>query len=161
MTRNELEELAKFLSETPVRIRQLAEGFVESETRRKPADDVFSVVENICHLRDIEVDGYAARIQRILREDEPFLPDLNGSELAAERRYNEQELAAALDAFTDARRGNVLAVKELSSAQLERRGVFENTGAITLSRLLEMMREHDRAHLDELSGLRERLAQSA
>lgn len=158
MTRNELEELANFLAETPVRIRRLAEGFVESETRRKPADEGFSVVENICHLRDIEVDGYAARIQRILIEDEPFLPDLNGAQLAAGRRYNEQELAAALDAFTDARRDNVLAVKELSSAQLERQGVFENTGAITLSRLLEMMREHDLAHLDELNCLRDKLA---
>jgi hypothetical protein len=160
MTQNELEELTNFLAATPARIRQLVAGFVESETRRKPAGDEFSVVENVCHLRDIEVDGYAARIEKILREDEPFLPDLNGARLAAERRYNEQGLAAALDAFTDARRGNVLAVKRLSSAQLERRGVFEHTGAITLSRLLEMMREHDMAHLDELKGLRERLAQA-
>lgn len=159
MNRNELEELARFLEETPAKIERLAEGLDETEARWKPNADEFSVVENVCHLRDIEVDGYAARIQKILREDEPFLPDLNGARLAVERRYNEQELAAALEAFQSARRGNVLAVRELSSQQLERRGVFENTGAITLSGLLELMREHDMAHLDELKGLRARLAQ--
>jgi hypothetical protein len=161
MTHSELEELARFLEESPAKIQSLAEGLNETESRWKPDPNEFSVVENVCHLRDIEVDGYAARIQKILREDEPFLPDLNGARLAVERLYNEQELAAALDAFKSARRSNVLAVRELSSRQLERRGVFENTGAITLSGLLELMREHDMAHLDELKGLRERLAQLA
>ncbi|MBV9211077.1 MAG: DinB family protein [Acidobacteria bacterium] len=158
MTRNELEDLARFLEETPAKISRLAEGLNETESRWKPAPNEFSVVENVCHLRDIELDGYALRIQKILREDEPFLPDLNGAQLAQERLYNEQELEAALDAFKDARRTNVLALKNLSPAELERRGVFENTGAITLSRLLEMMREHDMAHLAELKGLRDRLA---
>ncbi|HEY0546764.1 MAG TPA: DinB family protein [Pyrinomonadaceae bacterium] len=161
MTQNEFEELARFLEGTPAKIQRLAEGLNETESRWKPAPNEFSVVENVCHLRDIEVDGYAARIQRILREDEPFLPDLNGARLAAERRYNEQELAAALDAFKSARLSNALVIRELSSQKLERRGVFENTGAITLSGLLELMREHDMAHLDELKGLRERLAASA
>jgi hypothetical protein len=161
MTPSEFEELARSLAETPAHIRRLAEGLNAEESRWKPAADAFSVVENVCHLRDIEVDGYAARINLILNEDEPFLPDLNGAQLVAERRYNEQQLDAALDAFADARERNLLVIQSLSSEQLARSGTFENTGAITLSRLLELMREHDAAHLDELSGLRAKLGQSS
>ncbi|MBV9959261.1 MAG: DinB family protein [Acidobacteria bacterium] len=153
MTQSEFEEL----EEMPVIIRRLAEGLNDEEARRKPAADAFSVVENVCHLRDIEVDGYAERIKRMLSEEEPFLPDLNGAQLAVERRYNEQELSAALDAFAAAREGNLLILKGLTPDQLARRGNFEQSGAITLSRLLEMMREHDAAHLDELRALRRTL----
>jgi hypothetical protein len=161
MTQSEFEETARFLEETPASIRRLAAGLKDREARWKPAAGAFSVIENVCHLRDIEVDGYAARIKRILAEDEPFLPDLNGAQLAVERRYNEQELNSALDAFTAARENNLLILKGLSPDQLARSGNFENTGALTLSRLLEMMREHDAAHLDELKDLRERLSRPA
>ncbi len=161
MTEQELEELIDFLAETPAAVRQLTEGLTEGETRWKPSATDFSAVENICHLRDIEEEGYSTRIGRILTEDQPFLQDLNGAKLAEERDYNEQELKAALDAFTHARQSNVQTIKSLSQEQLKRTGTFEQTGHITLERLLCMMQEHDRAHLLELSEVRGGLTKRA
>jgi hypothetical protein len=158
MTQPELAELVNFLAATPAAVRQLAEKLSESETRWKPDEGDFSVIENICHLRDIELEGYTARVNRMLGEDKPFLADIDGTRLAHERRYNEQELNVALDAFTQARELNVRTIQNLSSEQLERTGMFEQTGSITLENLLQMMREHDEAHLQELNTLRGKLA---
>ena len=41
------------------------------------------MLEHVCHLRDIEVEGYAPRLKRILSEDGPFLPDIDGRRLAS------------------------------------------------------------------------------
>lgn len=153
MNRTELEELATLLAEMPATVRNLVAGLSESMARWKPKPDEFSAVEHVCHLRDIEVEGYAARIGKILREELPALPDLNGSRLAAERQYNEQNLSEALEAFTNARLDNARVIKSLTAEQLSRRGMFENVGQMTLEKLLQMMREHDEAHLKELSDL--------
>jgi Protein of unknown function (DUF664). len=157
MTAEEFEELKKFLTKTPAAVRELTAGLTESQTRWKPSATEFSVVENICHLRDIEEEGYRKRIGRILMEDMPFLPDLDGSRLALERRYNEQELEAALASFTVAREENMQTIQNLSSEQLTRGGTFEQIGPVTLQRLLEMMQEHDRAHLLELEDVRRKV----
>src|SRR5688500_2785267 len=39
----------------------------------------FTPIEQICHVRDVEVEGYHVRFRRTLHETNPFLPDL-GSE---------------------------------------------------------------------------------
>ena len=83
-----------------------------------------------------------------------MLVDLDGAQLAAERDYNTEDLMVALDAFANAREANVRTIQRLVPEQLTRTGTFENTGKITLGRLLEMMREHDDIHIDELKKLR-------
>jgi hypothetical protein len=158
MTPDEFAQLTKFLAETPAAVRQLTSNLTESAARWKPSDKEFSAVEHLCHLRDIEQEGYRARIGRILEEEQPLLPDLDGARLAQERSYNKQELNVALDVFTRARLDNLSLIKSLSPEQLGRCGTFENVGPITLEKLLHMMREHDEAHLQELKDLRARLA---
>ena len=36
----------------------------------------FTALEQVCHVRDIEIEGYHVPIQRTLREDNPFLPSI-------------------------------------------------------------------------------------
>lgn len=160
MTRSECEDLVLSLASTPAAVRRLANGLSFKETQWKPEGGEFSVVENICHLRDIEVEGYAVRIKRILLEDQPFLSDLDGARLAEERDYNSQDFGSAMEAFTEAREDNVRTIKGVSSEQLTRTGTLENSGIITLERLIEMMREHDQVHITELTALHDLLARS-
>ena len=155
---DDLRDVIEFLEETPVVFRKLAQGLADADLRLKPAGDQFSFVENACHLRDIEVEGYGARIRRLLAEDSPQLPDVDGARLARERDYNSQDFGAALAAFERARAENVSAVGRLSPEQLSRAGTLEGVGQITLGKLLHLMREHDEAHRRELVELRERMA---
>jgi len=51
-------------------------------------------------------------------------------------------------------------LRTLTEGQLNREGSLAGVGKITLSRLAEMMREHDEGHLADLRSLRRRLERS-
>ncbi len=38
----------------------------------------FSPIEQICHVKDIEIDGYHVRFRRALQEDDPLLASVDG-----------------------------------------------------------------------------------
>jgi hypothetical protein len=156
----EFESLLAYLEETPATIQQMASGLTDEDRRWKPSGGEFSVLENVCHLLDIEREGYAVRIKRLLAEDAPVLQDIDGSRLARERDYNSQSLEMAMEAFSRARLDNVRVVKSLSAEQLGRGGTLETVGPITMGRLLVMMRAHDEAHRQELTELRRQLLDS-
>jgi hypothetical protein len=157
MAPQDFENLLAFLEETPEVIRSLSENLRVRELRRKPAKEEFSFLEHVCHLRDIEREGYGVRIAKLLSEEQPFLPDIDGDKLAAERNYNSQSFDQALSAFKRARRNNIQTIRPLPPENLKRIGVFQNVGTITLQQLLSMMREHDNEHLRALSDLRSRV----
>jgi hypothetical protein len=148
-----MEEVIVTLAETPGAIATLVNDLSDEQLRRKGPGDQFSVVEQVCHLRDIEIDGYQARINRILEEDRPVLADINGAQLAVEREYNQQQLEPALQEFATARRMNLQIVKGLAEEALLREGDLDGVGSISLAQLLQMMREHDEGHLQELTAL--------
>ena len=150
----EFEEVVRFLEKTPGSIRQLTAELANNELSWKPARDEFSALEQVCHLRDLELEGYAARIGKLLKENQPSLPDFDGGRIARERDYNNQNFASAFQDFAHARAKNVRVIKTLSSDELNRSGQLEGVGIITLKELLLLMREHDLSHLQELSDLR-------
>jgi hypothetical protein len=152
MKREELDELVDQLAATPNRLRQLIDETSEN-LRYRPADGRFSILENVCHLRDIEIEGYTDRIKRILEEDAPELLDIDGGRLAIEREYNNQDLIPALNSFVDAREENVTKLRNVELRELEKTGNMQGVGQVTLERLLEMMLEHDEGHLTELQML--------
>jgi hypothetical protein len=123
------------------------------ERRAQPAPGAFSLHEHVWHLRDIEVLGYARRLRALAREDGPFLPDLDGTRLARERRYLELPLEQGLAELRAARSENVAFVRSLSHAALGRRGEMEGTGCLTLAALIEMWTGHDAGHADEIAAL--------
>jgi hypothetical protein len=153
MARQELNHVLAFLEETPEIVRQLGKGFSPADLSRKPAGGAFSFLEQVCHLRDIEREGYGYRIRKMLDENQPTLPDIDGDQLARERDYNNQDFEAALSDFTRARRENMSLVKQSSAEQLNRGAVLETVGAITINSLLMLMCDHDEAHRKELSEL--------
>lgn len=153
----ELQEVLQFLHETSHTIYELIDGLPDSDLRWRNSYDQFSLLENICHLRDIEAEAYAIRINRILEESNPFLPDVDGTRLATERRYNSLNADAALHSFTASRAENLRKLEGAAAGQLEREGTLEGVGKLTLGRLAEMMREHDEAHIEDLRVLRQQL----
>ena len=142
------------LKQMPVNLRQQIAGLTDAQLHFQPEGGYFSVLENVCHLRDIEIEGYGTRLHRMLAEDHPTLPDINGGQLARERHYSEQPLQAALDAFVQARRANLKILESVTETQLIRTAYLEGVGEITLGKLLELWLEHDQGHVHELKKLR-------
>lgn len=118
-------------------------------------DGAFSPVEHCWHLADLEREGYAVRLTRLLTETEPVLPDFDGSRIAADRQYRMKSLAAAIEAFRESRRANLLAFAALREADWSRAGSQEGVGRVAVCDLPAMMAQHDRTHRDEIEAWRQ------
>jgi hypothetical protein len=117
----------------------------------------FSLAEHVWHLHDLELEGYGVRLRRLLAEDDPRLPDLDGDRLAAERRYNDRSIAPALRALVRARRRHVAQLRRLDAAALARAGELDGVGRVSLAALVLRWRSHDMGHRLEMERLAERL----
>lgn len=153
MTTDHVKPILGSLAKFPEQLREFISKFPASSYQLKPSENEFSLLEHLCHLRDLEEEAYGVRIQRMLSEDEPFLPDVDGGKLAQERNYQHQELHPALDRFCALRETNIAVLNSLAPDQFDRRGEFEFVGHVTLAQLLEKIVEHDQAHWEELKNL--------
>ena len=153
MSASERDSWIEELRGTPDRLAALAGRAGPEEVARKPAPEAFSVREIVHHLRDIEIEGHGLRLARLLAENEPRLPNVDGDRLARERRYNERPHQAALEELRAARLASVARLEGLRPDEWARSGTLEGMGPLSVERLVEIWRRHDREHLEEMSAL--------
>jgi len=136
------------LQQFPARCAALVERC--ADPRARAPDGGFSLVEHLCHLRDLEREGYALRIRRILSEDLPELAEIDGNTLATARDYQSQDPHAAWRDWRDARAHTVALLRSALPAQAERKGIYGGLGVITLRELVRGIVAHDATHWAEL-----------
>ena len=107
----------------------------------------FSARGQVCHLRDIEIEGYHLRIRRMLEEVEPELASLEGYALAERYRYEAADVQEALAHFRAARAATLDLIGPLAAAQLDRMGAFAEYGRLSLRGLIHLLASHDTQHL--------------
>jgi DinB family protein len=128
-------------------------------TNWKPASwdgipsEQLTAIEQICHVRDIEIDGYQKRIEQTLTETQPNLPSLDTYQLAKDRAYAKANAVDVLASFRVARRRTVERIAALGAAELERRAFFEGYGSVTVRGLIHYLCSHDQQHLAGLQWL--------
>ena len=115
--------------------------------------EALTAIEQLCHVRDIEIEGYQRRIERTLAERNPFLPSMDTGALARDRRYAVADPGEVLTSFREARRRTVAIVERLTPGQLERPANFEGYGPVTLRALIHYLCSHDQQHLAGLQWL--------
>jgi DinB superfamily len=113
----------------------------------------FTALEQVCHVRDIEIDGYHVRIRRILQESNPTLASIDSERLAIERNYAGLDAAQALAAFRAARAQTLEMIRQISPEQFARTGTFEGYGPLSLRSLIHYLCSHDQQHLAGLQWL--------
>lgn len=102
-----IDEAVAVIAELPGAVAD-AIGAIAPEARRlRPAPDVWSVAEYLCHLRDVYV-SFTIRLHRVRTEHEPALEPMFNDLRARRFRYNDcdieatlHELAAATAGFRD------------------------------------------------------------
>jgi hypothetical protein len=112
-----------------------------------------TAIEQICHVRDIEIDGYHVRLRRTLTESHPTLASIDTEALAKERAYGNSDAAAALAAFREARRQTVALIGGLAPEQFDRTAVFEGYGPLSFRSLVHYLCSHAQQHLAGLQWL--------
>lgn len=112
-----------------------------------------SAIEQVCHVRDIEVEGYHLRFHRTLNETNPTLGAIDSEALAKERSYATADASAVFAAFRQARAKTIALVAGFTSEQMARTAVFDDYGALTLRSLVHFLCSHDQQHLAGLQWL--------
>jgi hypothetical protein len=113
----------------------------------------FTPIAQICHVRDIEIDGYHVRFQRTLNELNPRLVSIDGDTLARERSYATSTAAEVFAAFRAARAKTVELISERSAEELARTAVFDGYGTVSLRSLMHYLCSHDQQHLAGLQWI--------
>ena len=113
----------------------------------------FTAIEQVCHVRDIEIEGYHVRLQRTLHEISPLLPSVDSERLAVERSYGTANVDEVFVAFRTARAQTVTLISSLTAAQYDRTAEFEGYGPLTLRSLMHYLCSHDQQHLAGLQWL--------
>jgi hypothetical protein len=141
------------LDEMPSFVASCAREIGVARSAQRPAPGAFSLIENVCHLRDVDREGYAIRVARMAEEVLPDLADVDGSALAKARNYQSQELDRALQQFARERRHALEAARLASRQDLERRATWGAFGVVTLAEVLQQWISHDEDHRVELRAL--------
>ncbi|UBO74151.1 DinB family protein [Aeromonas rivuli] len=117
----------------------------------------FSALGHLCHLLDIETQGYQVRFMRTLEETRPELASLDGYQLAQDNDYPHQDPAVQLARFRAARTHTVTWLQGLPPSAWGRRAHYGNYGEITLDGLVRLLVSHDHQHLAGMQWLLMRL----
>jgi DinB superfamily len=113
----------------------------------------FTAIEQLCHVRDIEIEGYQVRFRRTLAEDTPALPSIDSEAVARRRDYGHAEAARVLAEFRAARARTLTLLRAVDAAQWSRPAIFEGYGRVTLRGLVHYLCSHDQQHLAGLQWL--------
>lgn len=140
------------LGAMPAQVKDIAAQIPRTAWRTRARNRGFSLLEHVCHLRDIDGDGYRVRVDRMLAEERPTLVDIDGDALARERDYQAQELTEALAAFAATRWAIVTRLARLTLEERQRTGIMAGK-EVTVEGLASAMQAHDSEHLDQLTEL--------
>jgi hypothetical protein len=156
LPRSGLPESIERLEQMPVFLEEALAAVSRDDYVSRPAAGEFSLVEQACHLRDLEREGYLVRVRRILSETLPALEGFDGAAVASERNYMAQDAHIAAQEFAAARREVVGLLAATTADDLDRAATFDEK-RITLRDLVAMMEAHDEGHRGEISRLIEAL----
>ena len=165
-----IDDTFESLARTPALVRSLLQDLDPSDLRRHPLGTgwtvdghhfEWSLLQHLCHWRDLEREAYGVRIERLQREPEPFLPDWDGDRVAAERDYDAAEAASVLADFEVARHANVASARTAMASGRLGRGELEGAGPVSVRELLGFMQMHDTGHVAAVARLRDWLLSPA
>lgn len=159
MDESEKKRYLEILRATPAKLKAATKGIPRAVLLWTPAPGKWSILEIVCHLRDMERDAYLARYRRILAEENPALPDVDGDRYSLENDYRSQKLGEALRDWTRLRRETLKLLSKLKRDEWDRAGVHETAGRLTLADFVRRQAVgNDEAHLGQIEAIPRRHA---
>lgn len=141
--------LLAVLKSTPAALKTMSQPLAAPAWLNRPDPREWSLTEIFCHLRDVEREVNLPRIQRVMQEENPFLPGQVTDQWAEERHYQQQDGLQALEDFMLARIEVIHMLEGLSESQWSlpaRHAIF---GPTTLKELVSFITTHDRSHVQQ------------
>lgn len=138
------------LRSTPAVLQTLCEDLEPEAWTRRPKAEEWSVCEVLCHLRDVEKEVNQPRLQKVLEENNPFLPGMDTDPWAAQREYICQNGPEAWQLFTTAREELLGLLDNLKPEDWQRSARHAIFGPTQLAELVSIIAAHDRLHIRQV-----------
>ena len=132
------------------------EGFSEEGLSAHPVPGKWSAREIVHHLADSESIS-AQRLRKLLTEEKPIIHGYDQERYAVLLRYNERDMAPALDAFRSARETTLQLLNTMSDEDWQRTGTHTESGAYSTEKWLTIYADHAHNHANQIRRLRDAL----
>lgn len=127
-------------------LRQAVAGMSREQLLARPVAGKWSTLEVICHLADFD-PILADRMKRVIAEDRPTLLGADENKFAAALAYQERDVEEELTIIEKGRSQIGRILRKLPDAALQRVGVHNERGELTLERLLTITTNHIPHHV--------------
>ena len=130
----------------PRTLRQAVAGLNREQVLARPIAGKWSTLEVVCHLADFD-PILADRMKRIIAEDSPQLLGANENKFAAALAYHDRDLEEELTIIERTRSQLARILRTLPAEALQRVGVHNERGPISLERFLIITTNHIPHHV--------------
>jgi FMN phosphatase YigB (HAD superfamily) len=141
--------LLAVLRSTPAALGTLCRQRIKSLGQRSAVNE-WSAGEVLCHLRDVDTEVNLPRLQKVVRERNPFLPGQDTDPWAEIRRYFQQDGLQALNDFTNIRLELLKLLENLKPNDWDRRARHAIFGPMSLRELVNIIVGHDILHIQQI-----------
>ncbi len=130
----------------PAAVRKAVAGMSAEQVRARPVAGKWSALEVVCHLADFD-PIMADRMKRIIAEDRPLLIGADENRFAAALAYHDRDLEEELTILDKTRSQLGRILRTLAADALQRVGIHNERGPLTLEQLLAGASTHILHHL--------------
>jgi FMN phosphatase YigB (HAD superfamily) len=120
---------------------------------QRPENDEWCLTEITCHLRDVEREVNLPRLEKIIREDTPFIPGIDTDAWAEERDYRSQDGVEALRDFVVTRQETLALMTNLSDPDWKSPAQHAIFGPTDLREIASIIAGHDRLHIRQAHAM--------
>ena len=159
MTNEERQALIEQYKAGYEEVARALEGFDEAALSARAVPGKWSAREIVQHLADSEMNS-AIRLRKLLTEESPQIQGYDQEDYAARLRYNERDMAPALDALRGARATTAQLLDAMTDADWAREGTHTESGRYTAEDWLRIYAGHAHGHAAQIRRLRETLQES-
>lgn len=137
-------------------VTKALDGFPKESLSTNVIPGKWSAKEIVHHLADSESTS-AIRLRRLLVEESPVIQGYDQDAFAVRLKYNERDMAPALDAFRSARETTVQVLNLMSEEDWQREGIHTESGRYTPELWLSIYAAHAHNHAAQIRRLRDAL----
>ena len=138
------------LNASPGIIARFCANIPDAIADQDQGPDLFTLREVLAHLADWE-PIWLERIQRIVQEDSPVLPNIDEGKMAELNGYKTTPVDVSLANFTNGRVALVEYLQSLPDDAFTRSGVRPEIGTITVKDIATLVLAHDTYHIAQLA----------
>jgi hypothetical protein len=156
MSPQERQQLIDRYADGYAEVVRALEGLDEPSLSARPLPGKWTAREIVQHLADSESIS-AQRLRKLLTEDHAIIHGYDQERYAERLRYNERDLAPALEAFRAARATTAQILASMSDADWGREGWHTDSGRYSAETWLRIYAAHAHGHADQIRRLRDAL----